>query len=596
MRMIFYKTVIFFTLLFVTESAFSQANVTTKQLRADSLKSLTGGDMRIFADLLPAVSDSFDLGSDVQTFRSGWVSELNSTIFAKNTITLVGGFLRVGKNTGKTRQLTSEIATTIVFDQTMTLKDLVEFRNGGRFEYVRVESLAVAYSDTSKRYWVTRNLDGSGANEWYAGTPYSVVGQRGNGWIDLSSYVSPRISLWQQHDSTYNNKTEILRIGDLNGYLDYSTSIYGLGMGKSTGNKANITIDTVNGIRIRNGTTNKFTVDNDGNVAITAAVTLTNAASIAISGFNNDIGYVTTVGNKTYYQATTPSPVVTGDIWMDTTNAGQWIMKRWNGTTWKPMSVYMDGNGLWAGTINVGNLVGGMIDADWLVADSIKAGTFTGLIFRTKASGKRVEITSGVGATDNEMNFYETTGGSKVRIGSSVIGAVPGIVVTDGNILVNNEGTSTPYGISSYVLGSTGAVNVAFLASSTGGTSNYSFYGNSGNIYNAGDVNITGAYKINGTALTYSDVGAIPYSDTTSSIAKQWELDLKSWIGHAHAWSDITSGVPTTLSGYGITDAHYDSSTPAAYYISSGTTWTSKAITVIPVNLGGTVKNVLTVD
>jgi hypothetical protein len=371
MRMIFYKTVIFFTLLFVTESAFSQANVTTKQLRADSLKSLTGGDMRIFADLLPAVSDSFDLGSDVQTFRSGWVSELNSTIFAKNTITLVGGFLRVGKNTGKTRQLTSEIATTIVFDQTMTLKDLVEFRNGGRFEYVRVESLAVAYSDTSKRYWVTRNLDGSGANEWYAGTPYSVVGQRGNGWIDLSSYVSPRISLWQQHDSTYNNKTEILRIGDLNGYLDYSTSIYGLGMGKSTGNKANITIDTVNGIRIRNGTTNKFTVDNDGNVAITAAVTLTNAASIAISGFNNDIGYVTTVGNKTYYQATTPSPVVTGDIWMDTTNAGQWIMKRWNGTTWKPMSVYMDGNGLWAGTINVGNLVGGMIDADWLVADSI---------------------------------------------------------------------------------------------------------------------------------------------------------------------------------------------------------------------------------
>lgn len=47
-----------------------------------------------------------------------------------------------------------------------------------------------------------------------------------------------------------------------------------------------------------------------------------------------------------------------------------------------------------------------------------------------------------------------------------------------------------------------------------------------------------------------------------------------SFSGHKHAWSDITSGKPTTLSGYGITDAYTKSEADSRYINASGDTMT----------------------
>jgi hypothetical protein len=61
-------------------------------------------------------------------------------------------------------------------------------------------------------------------------------------------------------------------------------------------------------------------------------------------------------------------------------------------------------------------------------------------------------------------------------------------------------------------------------------------------------------------ALVKADVG-LGNVDNTSDLSKpistatQSALDAKSAVGHTHAWNDISSGKPTTLAGYGITDA-----------------------------------------
>uniref|UniRef100_UPI002ADE41EC hypothetical protein n=1 Tax=Bellilinea sp. TaxID=2838785 RepID=UPI002ADE41EC len=100
-------------------------------------------------------------------------------------------------------------------------------------------------------YNVTRNLDGSGANSWPAGTPFAVLGQSGQGRIELNAYDTPRIQLIRQ-GATYNAQTEIIRIGDLNGNWGYTSQKWGVAIGEYASGKANITIDQDGVLRIRN--------------------------------------------------------------------------------------------------------------------------------------------------------------------------------------------------------------------------------------------------------------------------------------------------------------------------------------------------------
>jgi hypothetical protein len=414
---------------------FPQANVTTRQLRVDSVKSLAGGDIYYFADMLPAVVDSFDLGSSTLLWRKGWLSEMQAILFAKNTISLLGGWFYVTKNQGTIKNMVDESSPVIDFGQAMTLNDIVIFRNAGVVEYVKVGSVLVGTA-----YMVTRNLDGSGANSWTQGTPYAVLGQAGAGRIELkagSSAGDTRMSIIQQ-GSSYNAQTEVLRIGDLDGYLGYTSTTYGFGMGSNSGTKANITIDTINGIRIRNGNTDKFVVDNDGNVSLTGNVTLSNQASITLSGFNNDAGFITSAsaGNKTYYQTTAPSSgITTGDFWFDTDDYATF---RYNGTNWNNrVSVYMDAYGLYAGNIN---------------ASQVTAGIFTGLTFQTDAGTAGHYKRSVISASDNELHFYDSSNSEVVRIGEDVyLSSVPGVLISGGVLAFGNGGAIGASGNDIYI-------------------------------------------------------------------------------------------------------------------------------------------------
>lgn len=105
-------------------------------------------------------------------------------------------------------------------------------------------------------YTVTRNLDGTGANTWYAGDAVFNTGTTGDGFIDLYSIrgvkaatqYGPTIVGNVRNSATYNDWTECWAIGNLNGLYGYGVDTYGVGLGKYS-EADYVTIDPTNGIR-----------------------------------------------------------------------------------------------------------------------------------------------------------------------------------------------------------------------------------------------------------------------------------------------------------------------------------------------------------
>ncbi|MFA5382791.1 MAG: hypothetical protein WC356_06500 [Candidatus Micrarchaeia archaeon] len=158
-----------------------------------------------------------------------------------------------------------------------------------------------------------------------------------------------------------------------------------------------------------------------------------------------------------------------------------------------------------------------------------KAGvlTCTSAVLKTAGSTKYIDIGNTI---ENEIQFFESST-AVVRIGSNVYSTTPGLEVISGSIYSHS---STTYPIWGAVIGGVGTglygvigsstgssqggavygyahgagVNSAITGRAEGGTTNNSFNGISGNIYNDGDCNITGTYQISGVALAASNIGA----------------------------------------------------------------------------------------
>lgn len=200
----------------------------------------------VASSLIPSVTDTYDLGSSTKLWRKGYLSELDAVLFAQNTVSLIGGWLMATKNEGAipVGQDVGTGDTSIDFGQAMTANDFVLFRALGAVEYVQVGSVV-----SGTRYNVTRNLDGSGANAWPAGSVYAVLGNTTNGRIEINANSTPRISLIKQ-GATYNAQTELVRVGDLNGDWGYSAETYGFVAGEYAAGKAWVSVDPTNGLRI----------------------------------------------------------------------------------------------------------------------------------------------------------------------------------------------------------------------------------------------------------------------------------------------------------------------------------------------------------
>jgi hypothetical protein len=190
---------------------------------------LADGTRALAGSLLPAVSDTYDLGDPSHLIRKIWASELDAVVFAQNSITLLGGWFMVTKNQGTLAADVTAAATQIDFGTAMTAGDFVLLRSSLQVEYLQVGTLV-----SGTTYNVTRNLDGTGANDWPAGSVFAVLGQLGDGRIEMSAYTTPRIRVGTQ-GATYNAVTDWVAIGDLNGTFGVGSETYGLGVGDYAG-------------------------------------------------------------------------------------------------------------------------------------------------------------------------------------------------------------------------------------------------------------------------------------------------------------------------------------------------------------------------
>ena len=243
--------------------------------------------------LLPELTDSYDIGSTTKLYRHGYLSELDAVLFAQQTITLLGGWFYVSKDEGTFATDVAAGDTQIDFGKAMTVGHFVVCRAALKVEYVQVGALV-----SGTTYAVTRNLDGTGANDWPAGTPFCVLGTTGDGRVELNAYDTPRASVIQQ-GATYNAQTEVLRFGDLNGGWGYVAETWGMAVGEYASGKANITVDPTNGVRIRGYATTRIQLAADGSgflanslISWDTSGNLTVAGNASIAGWTVNAAYL----------------------------------------------------------------------------------------------------------------------------------------------------------------------------------------------------------------------------------------------------------------------------------------------------------------
>ncbi len=150
--------------------------------------------------------------------------------------------------------------------------DIVYLEASGKVEFMQVTAGPTGTGPYS--YTVTRNLDGSGSNQWYAGDAVFNTGTTGKGFIDLYSLsgiksgAGPTIVGNVRNSATYNDWSEHWAVGNLNGLYAYGADTFGVAVGKYSPTTSWLSADAINGIRIMRGSTQLAQWDTAGNILI----------------------------------------------------------------------------------------------------------------------------------------------------------------------------------------------------------------------------------------------------------------------------------------------------------------------------------------
>jgi len=231
-------------------------------------------------DVFPQTNYDINLGALNLKFLSLHAAELwVETLVAQNTIATIGGRILVGPTTSLTRDLAAAATTIYVKHNEMASGDRTYMEANGKVEFFAITSGPTG-TGTDYSYTVTRNLDGTGANDWYAGDAMFNTGTTGEGFIDLYSLhgvkagteYGPTIVGNIRLSSTYNDWEERWAVGNLNGLYDYGTTVYGFAAGDPDG--ANVTVDATYGVRLRQGTTDMIALDISGNSYFAGVMTI----------------------------------------------------------------------------------------------------------------------------------------------------------------------------------------------------------------------------------------------------------------------------------------------------------------------------------
>lgn len=240
-------------------------------------------------DVLPATNYDINLGALSKKYLTLHAAELwVETLVAQNTIATIGGRILVGPTTYLSRDMGTGDTTIYVRHNQMVSGDRAYMEANGSVEFFAITSGPTTISATEYSYTVTRNLDGTGANAWYAGDAMFNTGQAGNGFIDLyslrgvktASQAGPTIVGNIRNSSTFNDWSEAWAIGNLNGLYGYSTTTVGVGLGKYASGQPNVVIDPTNGVRLRQYTTDMIVLAPSGNSYFAGVMTIGTSGEI----------------------------------------------------------------------------------------------------------------------------------------------------------------------------------------------------------------------------------------------------------------------------------------------------------------------------
>lgn len=261
--------------------------LTLVKLKTDTIEDKSGGNLTIAPagdvvfnptgkDLLPTMNYDLNIGALSKKYLTLHAAELwVETLVAQNTLATIGGRILVLPTNILIADCAPAATTIDVKYNNLANGDRIYLEANGAVEFMAVTSGASAISG-GYRYSVTRNLDSSGADQWYAGDAVANTGQTGNGFIDLysvrgvkaSSEKGPTIVGNIRNSSNYNDWTPHWAIGNLDGLYGYSGTTPGAAFGKYASGKPNLSVDDTNGIRIRQFTTVLGQWDTSGNITV----------------------------------------------------------------------------------------------------------------------------------------------------------------------------------------------------------------------------------------------------------------------------------------------------------------------------------------
>ena len=114
-------------------------------------------------------------------------------LVAQDTMATIGGRILVAPTTTLMADVPAGDGYFYARHDQMVVGDLVYLESNGKVEWMIITN-GPAWEPAIKGYWyaVTRNLDGSGSNDWYAGDAVLNTGQTGDGYIDIYSIDSIR--------------------------------------------------------------------------------------------------------------------------------------------------------------------------------------------------------------------------------------------------------------------------------------------------------------------------------------------------------------------------------------------------------------------
>ena len=236
---------------------------------------------------VPGTGYTVNLGSASAKYLTLYTAELLAeTLVAQDTQATVGGRVLVGETTILTSDLAAAATTMAVKHNALASGDRVRLEASGNLEWIAVASAPGGAGPYT--YTITRNLDGSGANDWYAGDAVFNTGTTNDGYLDLYSGTStmsasdygPTVAGIVRTGTTYSDLSERWALGNLNGLFGYSATTYGAAFGSPS--EAWLKIDPTNGVRLGHNTTTKVQIEPDGDATFSGQVTATTGA---IGGF-----------------------------------------------------------------------------------------------------------------------------------------------------------------------------------------------------------------------------------------------------------------------------------------------------------------------